>query len=519
MRSKELLVIILILLILGGSSFYYRAFVLDFPLQPNKSVESWHVEAKLTFNGQNRPGRVEMFLPRFSDRYTIVDENFVSDGFGLTTTENPDTLNRLSVWTKREMRSREILYYRAILYGTRSLSPVPLAQQFEINVPVYGSDEFTALSEEQAEYFVLRDLIDMLRQRSVDEESLAVELFHFMEQNPNDSRLVQLQEQEDFPNHPAALATYILQHAGIPARVMNGISLKQAGRDINTESWTEAYINERWWAYNAADGHLYEPTDRLNWWAGSDPFYQLENGQAPVVTLAVKKHTENRLTEAMWRGDPVREAIYKISIFNLPVDIQLVFTVLLLLPLGTLVVCFMRQVIGLPTFGTFMPILVALAFRETQLLWGLVLFTTIISLGLAFRSYLNRLQLLMVPRLSAIMILVIIAIYGISILTFNLNTQSGLSVSLFPLVIITMLIERISITWEEYGAPTALKSSFGSLVVAAIGYLVMNNDQISHLMITFPELLLIVLVFTIMIGRYNGYKLTEYYRFRNLTRD
>ena len=56
----------------------------------------------------------------------------------------------------------------------------------------------------------------------------------------------------------------------------------------------------------------------------------------------------------------------------------------------------------------------ALAFRETQLVWGIILFTTIVGLGLVFRGYLNRLQLLMVPRLSAIMILVVIFIYGIS---------------------------------------------------------------------------------------------------------
>jgi hypothetical protein len=44
----------------------------------------------------------------------------------------------------------------------------------------------------------------------------------------------------------------------------------------------------------------------------------------------------------------------------------------------------------------------------------------------------------------------------------------------------------------------------------------MMNDLVSHLMITFPELLLVVLAMTLMIGRYNGYKLMEYYRFRVL---
>ncbi|MBD0266062.1 MAG: hypothetical protein ICV78_26090, partial [Tolypothrix sp. Co-bin9] len=34
----------------------------------------------------------------------------------------------------------------------------------------------------------------------------------------------------------------------------------------------------------------------------------------------------------------------------------------------------------------------------------------------------------------------------------------------------------------------------------------------------FPELLLLVLALNILVGRYNGYKLIEYFRFRSLQR-
>ena len=61
---------------------------------------------------------------------------------------------------------------------------------------------------------------------------------------------------------------------------------------------------------------------------------------------------------------------------------QLVLQVLLLLPLGALLVAFCRQVIGIKTFGTFMPVLVALAFRETGITFGLIFFLTLIAVGL-----------------------------------------------------------------------------------------------------------------------------------------
>ena len=44
----------------------------------------------------------------------------------------------------------------------------------------------------------------------------------------------------------------------------------------------------------------------------------------------------------------------------------------------------------------------------------------------------------------------------------------------------------------------------------------MNSDALGHIIFVFPELLLVVLATTMLIGRYNNYKLTEYIRFRQL---
>lgn len=517
MRNKELFIIISLLLTLGAGLFLYRVFVLDFSLTPNKSVQSWHVEAKVTFRGQGKPVRAQILLPRTtSSRHTIVDENFVSDGFGLTTREEASN-NRIATWTKRSTSKSEILYYRGILYETRSTTPTTIVAP-QINVPLYDSAEFAALSKERADYFALGNIIQEIRQKSADDESFVLSLFKFLNSTPSDSRLVQLMDQNEKLRSPPALAVHILEHAGIPARIMNGVSLEQTSRNIGFTSWAQVYMKGGWLYYNTTTHTLQETEKHLQWWVGDTPFYTLDGAQSPSINISVKKHTENALTEAIWNGDSMRGALYKISIFNLPVDIQLVFSVLLLVPIGALIVCFTRQIIGVQTFGTFMPVLVALAFRETQLAWGLVFFVSITGLGMIFRSYLNRLQLLMVPRLSAIMILVVLSIYIISVIAFNLNIHAGLSISLFPLVILTMLIERMSMTWEEFGASTAVKSAIGSIFVAVLAYIVMKNDLLTYLMLTFPELLLVILALTIMIGRYNGYKLTEYYRFRALTR-
>jgi hypothetical protein len=170
--------------------------------------------------------------------------------------------------------------------------------------------------------------------------------------------------------------------------------------------------------------------------------------------------------------------------------VQNLYHVVLMLPLGALVVAFMRVVVGVPTFGTFMPILIALAFRETQLAWGVALFLTLVLVGLSLRLMLAQLRLLLVPRLAAILVVVVCLMLGITVLSFRLGLEQGLSIALFPMVILAMTIERMSIVWEERGFGETVKETLGSLFVAVCGYFVMNEPHLDHLMFYFPELLL-----------------------------
>jgi hypothetical protein len=94
--------------------------------------------------------------------------------------------------------------------------------------------------------------------------------------------------------------------------------------------------------------------------------------------------------------------------------------------------------------------------------------------------------------------------------------ETGLSVALFPMVIISMTIERMSVMWEERGPVDAIRAGLGSLIIAIAAYLCMGMDWLEHLVFTFPELLLFVLAIVVLMGRYTGYRLFELRRFKAL---
>jgi hypothetical protein len=58
----------------------------------------------------------------------------------------------------------------------------------------------------------------------------------------------------------------------------------------------------------------------------------------------------------------------------------------------------------------------------------------------------------------------------------------------------------------------------GSLMIASLAYLVMSWPPLEHLIFVFPELLLVLLGLTLILGRYSGYRLTELTRFKALAR-
>ena len=163
-----------------------------------------------------------------------------------------------------------------------------------------------------------------------------------------------------------------------------------------------------------------------------------------------------------------------------------------------------------------MPILIAMAFRETQLFWGVIMFSMIVSIGLMIRFYLEKLMLLLIPRLASVLVIVVILMLLISLITNQLGIERLLSISLFPMVILAMTIERMSIIWEENGAREAILQGIGSLFVACLGYVVMTNENLMYLIFVFPELLLVVLGLCLWMGSYTGYRLVELVRFKGM---
>jgi len=507
-RKLHLALLFLLLCAAGLSSALYKALVLSFPLLPEATASLWQVEASISFNSLDIPAKLSLFLPRSSKAVAVVDESFISHGYGLTMKQTK--LNRTAIWSIRRSAGRQQLFYRALIRPVEGQAPkLPPP-------PKEAKPEFAG-----AELAAAQAVIADLREHSADTETLTNSLLQKVNDRELDDnlRLIVGKKPDRFKRIVAA--SRILNTAGIPARAVHGIRLMQQTKEAELEHWLEVHdpASDSWLPFGRDIEEGQAEETYLIWWRGSAPLADLEGGSRLRVKIALTPSQEEAIDSAMARAQLTGRSFYEYSLFSLPISTQTVYRIILLVPIGALLVVVLRNIIGIQTFGTFMPVLIALAFRETELLLGLVFFTGIIVAGLAIRFYLEHLKLLLVPRLAAIVVIVVLLMAALSVITHKLGIERGLSISLFPMIIMTMTIERMSLVWEENGPFAAIAQGLGSLLAAAAIYLIITNHYVEHLVFVFPETLLVVLAFILLLGRYCGYRLFELFRFASLARD
>jgi hypothetical protein len=142
-----------------------------------------------------------------------------------------------------------------------------------------------------------------------------------------------------------------------------------------------------------------------------------------------------------------------------------------------------------------------------------------VGTGLIIRSYLSKLNLLLVARISTVIISVILIISVFTVVAFKIGLVEGLTITFFPMIILSWTVERMSILWEEEGAKEVFIQGGGSLLTAVLVYIAMTNEIVRHLTFNFIGMQLVIMAVILVLGNYTGYRLSELRRFKPLTED
>ncbi|MCA1960692.1 MAG: inactive transglutaminase family protein [Desulfomonile sp.] len=510
MSKLHLYVLAGTLAVVGLGIFFYKTLFLGFPLSPKTTANVWNVEVRVKFIAKGKPVKLSVLIPSSTRSFAIADEQFVSAGYGLVATREEG--NRVATWSIRTASGPQSVYYQAVIRAVKTKDPAATQKPPVVTPPVLDEPTLEAT----------KALLAEIKAKSADTHSLVGTLIKKVNDPAPDDNVKVLLGPKPTISKKVETVVSVLQYGGIPARQANGIRLQEGKYDFSKKvpllQWIEVFDRNKWQSFTPITGESPVPEDWFRWWTGSKKLVNLDGATSMSVVFSVTPKVEEAIVAAVRSAEISKPFLVKFSLFGLPLNTQAVYRVMLLVPVGAFILVLLRNLVGIKTFGTFMPVLIALSFRETGLLRGIFLFVVLVALGLSVRFYLERLKLLVVPRLAAVLIVVVGLMAIMSIVTHNLGGHTGLSVALFPMVIMTMTIERMSILWEERGATEALISGLGSIVTAAMAFLVINIKLVEHLAFVFPELLLVLLAGTLLVGGYAGFRLTDLYRFRELAK-
>jgi hypothetical protein len=505
-----------VLLVLGLAVLAVKVGVYDLPLAPTDARGLWQVALRISVRGASRGASVSALLPSTDAGQLVLDERASSDRltFSIRTRDG----QRTGIWTGRLQGTHELLYeFQVQSIGLtielpgRVTEPPPdeIVADYQKSTATFPSNapEVASLLE-ALNLPPPRDLVARARTifAFVHHEVAAVRTAG------NDAILV-LAQGEGSPEGKERLLVTLLRAAGIPARTVRGLELYDGAMPAE-RVWTQVWIGDGWVPMSSADGSIgTRPANVILLGLGSQ---SLVDGSG---TLALGHRFDSlrehlRPEEIATLMSPGNRVLDWLSLYRLPLPTQSALRLLLLVPLGALIVALFRNVVGVPTYGTFMPVLVALALRGTALAPGLALIALVLMLGIVTRLALERLRLLLVPRLAILLCLVVITVTMLALVAGDLEVGALARGVLFPIVILTMLVERFSIAIAEEGLRTAMIRAGFSLLVAIAVYPAFQSALAEHLMFSFPELILCVIGVLVWTGGYTGYRLSDLLRFR-----
>lgn len=216
---------------------------------------------------------------------------------------------------------------------------------------------------------------------------------------------------------------------------------------------------------------------------------------------------------------PISYLVDRLIYHGFPIEL---ITMFLVLSLGTLLVSILRQVVGFSIFGVYSPLLFAVSLSILGIPFSLALLVIWLVAKLILRLFTKRMYLLHNAKTS----LLILLYFLLMLLVFWLNNTLWLNLIdaqlfangyiIFPMIFIILVSDKV---FNEWFKPFSIgrRIAFAEfLLVSFAVYGLFYRTWLKHLLLAFPELLILIFVLNIAVGRFTGLQLLEYFRFMPL---
>ncbi len=488
----------------------------DYSLADVLPQTQYDVTLRASYDGHDGETRVRTFLPVSDARQQVVQEENLT---AAPTTFSAEAvgLNRVATWDTNSAADGSGLAYRFSVLSTALRYEIDETLTVPDSYPSSAAPYLKAEEDIQVDDPAIGRTLSQLHADAGPIKDRLTAIFAFtsgMKQRPfkgTTDALTALRLGEASCNGKSRLFVALARKSGIPARLIGGF-IMTPGVKKTTHQWAEAWVGGHWIPFDSTNKHFASiPQHYVTLYTGDEALFR----HTSDINFDYRYETDTVLVPS-----PKAKSSFKLfNVWALFDRLGLTFMLLrtlLMLPVGALVVVIFRNVIGMPTFGTFLPALIAAATGETGLAWGVLGILVVVVVAASVRRLFHRLQLLHSPSLAILLAAVAVTLLATSLTAEGLGIRKLAYVTLFPVAVLAISAERFFLLLTEKGAPQAFKALGGTLLVMSACYVVMNSLALQVLLIGFPEFLLCVVALDIYLGRWIGIRLFEYRRFRGI---
>lgn len=212
-------------------------------------------------------------------------------------------------------------------------------------------------------------------------------------------------------------------------------------------------------------------------------------------------------------------------------DVQLIqhaYLILIMVPIVTTILAIFRYIVGIKSPSIFAVLILTFTFLELGfqrglnedfiqgLKYGSLLYFIVLIIATIAYALIKKFRMHYIPKMSIVFTCVSVGYILLILITRMTNTASLILSNTFVLIVIATLAENMASTYARKDFKYSLDLSLRTYIIALFCFIVISLDVIRSAFLTYPYLIILVVIINIYIGKFKGLRLTEYFRFKTI---
>ncbi len=193
-----------------------------------------------------------------------------------------------------------------------------------------------------------------------------------------------------------------------------------------------------------------------------------------------------------------------------------VLEIIVFIPILATLVNISRYFIGFKSFGIYAPVILALSYNYTGLRYGLIITLLVVLSSLIGYTVMRRIRMHYLARVAVNYVIVaLVILFGIALLDSVevLGFTNFENINPIALISIAALSDFFIKMYVKKNISATIRVLLETILISVIGWFLISSQTVIGYMLNNIWMLGVFLLLNIIIGRYTGLRIKEYFRF------